>query len=134
MKGQKVACKFCDHPVVVGEPEMEEKQEGLRHVGTGTSFQIDRTWSSGIEKESRYTVIRHPLKQALRGYTAAVECHGPSRIHVAGIKAIDGQAISLGKVRPREVRIIPLDDVSQAYLWLDKGASTNIRIIVSRNT
>jgi len=133
MRGQKLACKFCDHPIVVGEAEGSEPSGGVKHAGTGTAFEIQRTWSGGMEKESRYTVIRHPLKQALRGYTLAVECKGPSRIHAAGIKASDGQAITLGKVRPLEVRIIPLDDVCQAYLWLDKGASSSIRVIVARN-
>jgi hypothetical protein len=132
MKGQKVACKFCDHPVVVGESEDFDPERGLSHVGSGTAFQIERTWSGGVDKESRYTVIRHPTKQPLRGYTLAIECHGPARVHAAGLKATDNQAISLGKVRPNEVRIIPLDDVNTAYLWLDKGASTTIKLVVAR--
>jgi hypothetical protein len=134
MKGQKVACKFCDHPVTVGEAERSESERGLSHVGGGTAFQIERTWSGGVEKESRYTVIRHPTKQGLRGYSLAIECNGPARVHAAGIKAADGQAISLGKVRPSEVRVIPLDEVNTAYLWLDKGASTSIKVIVARTS
>lgn len=134
MKGQQLACKFCDHPIIVGEMDETPSERGLSHVGTGTAFSIERTWTGGVDKESRYTVIRHPTKQALRGYTLAVECHGPARVHTAGLKAVNGQAISLGKVRPNEVRIIPLDDVSTAYLWLDKGAMTSMKIIVARTS
>jgi len=132
MKGQKVACKFCDHPVMVGATQEVDPERGMSHVGSGTAFQIERTWTGGIDKESRYTVVRHPLKQALKGFTLAIECHGPARVHAAGIKAADGQAISLGKVRPNEVRVIPLDDVNTAYLWLDKGATTTMKLIVAR--
>jgi hypothetical protein len=132
LKGQQLACKFCDHPIVVGESDDMNPERGLTHVGSGTAFQIECTWNGGVEKESRYTLIRHPLKQPLRGYTLAVECHGPARLHVAGIRAKDGQAISLGQVRPAEVRIIPLDEISTAYLWLDKGATTMIKVIVAR--
>ena len=134
MKGQKVACKFCDHPVVVGVTNEVDPDRGLSHVGTGSAFQIERTWTGGIDKESRYTVVRHPMKLALKGYTLAIECHGPARVHAAGLKAADGQALSLGKVRPNEVRIIPLDDVSTAYLWLDKGATTTMKLIISRTS
>ncbi len=132
LKGQKVACKFCDHAVEVGAGNEVDPDRGMTNVGTGTAFQIERTWTGGIDKESRYTVIRHPSKQALKGYSLAIECHGPARVHAAGIKAADGQAISLGKVRPNEVRVIPLDDVNQAYLWLDKGATTTMKLIVAR--
>src|SRR5262245_13662507 len=132
MKGQQVACKFCEHPVIVGETEELDPTRGLSNIGTGTAFQIERTWTGGVDKESRYTLIRHPLKQGLRGYSLAIECHGPARLHAAGLRAKDGQAISLGKVRPNEVRVIPLDDVSTAYLWLDKGATTTIKVIVAR--
>lgn len=134
LKGQKVACKFCDHPVEVGAAQEVDPDHGLSHVGTGTAFQIERTWQGNVDKESRYTVIRHPAKSALKGYTLAVECHGPARVHLAGIKAADGQALSLGKVRPNEVRVIPLDDVNQAYLWLDKGATTTLKLIIGRNS
>jgi hypothetical protein len=132
MKGQQVVCKFCDHSVLVADTEHLEPEQGLSHVGTGTAFQIERVWTGGADKEARYTLIRHPLKLPLKGYSLAIECHGPGRLHVAGLKAKDGQAISLGKVRPNETRIIPLDDVSTAYLWLDKGATTSMKLIVAR--
>jgi hypothetical protein len=133
LKGQKVACKFCDHEVTVGADMGPHPEHGLTHVGTGTAFQIERDWSAGVERESRFTVIRHPSKQPLRGYTMAVECFGPARVHLAGIRAGDGQAASMGKVRPNETRIVPLDDVCHAYLWLDKGANTRVRLIVGRS-
>lgn len=133
MKGQQVACKFCDHPVVVGQPQELDPEHGLSHVGSGTAFQIERTWTGGVDKESRYTLIRHPTKKPLRGYSIAIECNGPARVHAAGVKAADGEAISLGKVRPNEVRVIPLDEVCTAYLWLDKGATTTMKVIVARS-
>ena len=134
LKGQKVACKFCDHPVEVGLGGQIDPERGLTHVGTGTAFQIERTWTGGVDKESRYTVIRHPSKQPLRGYTLAVECNGPARVHVAGLRVPDDKAMSLGKVRPNEVRIIPLDDVTQVYLWLDKSATTTMKVILARTS
>lgn len=134
LKGQKVACKFCDHPVEVGSSREVDPDHGLTHAGTGTAFQIERTWTGSVEKESRYTLIRHPTRSPLRGYTLAIECHGPARVNVAGIKASDNQAISLSKVRPNEVRVIPLDDVNQVYLWLDKGATTTLKVIVARSS
>jgi hypothetical protein len=133
MKGQTVACKFCDHPVLVTESEESDDEQGVTNVGSGIAFQIERTWTGGVEKESRYTVIRHPMKQPLRGHSLAIECRGPARVHAAGVKATDGQAVNFGKVKPSEVRIVPLDDVCTAYLWLDKGATTTIKLIVARS-
>jgi hypothetical protein len=132
MKGMQVQCKFCDHAVTVGQIEELAPERGLTHVGSGTAFQIEKTLTSAIDKESRFTVVRHPSKQALRGYTLAIDCHGPARVNVAGIRASDGQAMSLGKVRPQDVRIIPLDDVTQAYLWLDRAATATVKMIVTR--
>ena len=132
LKGQKVACKFCNHPVLIQAVEEIDAEHGLSHVGAGTAFQIERTWTAGVDKESRYTVIRPPLKQGLRGYTLAVECFGPARVHMAGIRAMEGQAIGIGKVRPSEVRLVPLDELSRAYLWLEKGATATVKVIVGR--
>src|SRR5262245_7444600 len=81
MMGQQVSCKFCDHPVVVGETDELDPERGLTNIGTGTAFQIERTWTGGVDKESRFQIIRHPLKQGLRGYSLAIECHGPARLH-----------------------------------------------------
>lgn len=131
-EGQTVKCKFCEHDVQVGVNLGADAPGGLSHVGAGTAFQIERTWSAPIDRESRYTVVRHPAKAALRGFTMAVECFGPARIQVAGIKAGSSQAISMGKVQPGETRVVPLDDVHHAYVWLDKGASVSARIIVGR--
>jgi len=130
--GQKVACKFCDHELVVGVDE-KPADRGLSFAGSGTAFEIERTWKSGYDNESRYTVIRHPLKQPLRGYTMAVECHGPSQVHVAGILAKTGKAVRLTRVRPNEAKIVPLDEVYRVYLWLDKRSTATVRVIVARS-
>ena len=134
MKGQQVACKFCEQLMVAEaeEPPATASPHAVSHVGTGTAFQIHRTWAAGWDKESRYTVIKHPLEQPLRGYTMAVECSGPARVHAAGIRASDGRATNLGLVQAGEVRLIPLDDLRHAYLWLDKGGSTTVKVIVAR--
>ena len=119
-------------PVKVPPPV--DAEHGLTLVGTGAAFQIQHTWSSARDKESHYTVIKQPSAQPLRGYTMAVECLGPSRVHMAGIKVADGQTASLGKVHPSESRLVPLDELHHAYLWLDKGASTTVKVIVARNS
>jgi len=130
--GQKVACKFCDHELVVG---MEEKpaDRGLSFAGSGTAFEIERSWKSPYDEEARYTIIRHPLKQGLRGFTLAVECHGPSQVHVAGILVKTKKAVRLSRVRPGEVKIVPLDDVYRVYMWLDKRSNATVKIIVARS-
>lgn len=132
-EGQTVKCKFCEHDVHVGLQLAAEHEHGLSHVGSGTAFQIERTWTAPVDRESRHTIVRHPAKGALRGFTMAVECFGPARVQMAGIKAGATQAVSMGKVQPGEIRVVPLDDVHHAYLWLDKGATVSVRVIVSRS-
>lgn len=133
LEGQKVACKHCDHPIVVGPERGVAAEGGLTHVGTGSAFQIEQTWKSSPEREVRCTVIRHPLKRGLRGYTMGVECYGPGRVHLVGMLTEGRQPVSLGKVRPKEVRLVPLDDLYHAYLWVEKGATATARVIVARN-
>ena len=130
--GQEVQCRFCNAAFVVSPQAAAEPPEGLRFVGSGAAFEIVRSWTGAPDEDRRSTFLRHPTKQALSDFLVAAECYGPGVLFLGGLEVDSGQPVSLAKVKPGDVRIVPLVNVYHAYFWVKRGQRTRARLIVAR--
>ncbi len=130
--GMKVSCRFCNAELIAPAHPSLPPADGLRFVGTGVAFEIVRTWAGDGEEEHRTTILRDPLKHDLAMFTLALECFGPSTVHVGGLSVESGELIPLGRARAGECRIIPLRGVYHVYAWVERGEQSRARMIVAR--
>jgi hypothetical protein len=130
--GKRVQCKFCSKELVISPEGIAGETEGLRFAGTGVAFEIFRSWSGAPNEEKRTTILRHPSKRSLKNFTLAVECFGPGKLNVGGLKVENAEPIALSRVKAGEIRVIPLDDVYHTYLWVERGEKVTARVIVAR--